>query len=160
MAHLVAHAVGAPAERQLRQIAGSNDEAAIVIGQPEEVIGAQARLHIFESDIVNRFALGEGVAHIRQHLASCGLDVDLLADDAQRLHQRPSVALGALPGRETGHRVAEDGRARDLEIIATLAATISAWVESSPPETPITRCLPEVAWKRRARPCTWMLNAS
>ena len=42
----------------------------------------------------------------------------------------------------------------------TLAATISAWVESSPPETPMTMCLPLVASKRRRRPWTWMLKAS
>ena len=42
----------------------------------------------------------------------------------------------------------------------TLAATISAWVESSPPETPITMCSPPVDSKRRRRPSTWMLKAS
>ena len=37
------------------------------------------------------------------------------------------------------------------------ADTISAWVESSPPETPITSFLSPVARSRCDRPCTWML---
>ena len=42
----------------------------------------------------------------------------------------------------------------------TLAATMSACVESRPPDTPITMWLPRVASKRRRRPSTWMLKAS
>ncbi len=37
------------------------------------------------------------------------------------------------------------------------ADTISAWVESSPPETPITSFLSPVAASRCASPWTWML---
>jgi hypothetical protein len=40
------------------------------------------------------------------------------------------------------------------------AATISAWVESRPPDTPITMCFEPVACTRFIRPCTWMLKAS
>ena len=40
------------------------------------------------------------------------------------------------------------------------AATISAWVESRPPETPITMCEPEVASNRRTSALTWMLKLS
>ena len=40
------------------------------------------------------------------------------------------------------------------------AATISAWVESRPPETPITTLSVEMARSRWARPSTWMLYAS
>ena len=41
-----------------------------------------------------------------------------------------------------------------------LAATISACVESSPPDTPMTMRSPFVTCRRFIRPCTWMLNAS
>ena len=37
------------------------------------------------------------------------------------------------------------------------AHTSSAWVESSPPETPITSFLMPLADNRCVRPCTWML---
>jgi len=37
------------------------------------------------------------------------------------------------------------------------AATISAWVESSPPDTPITIFCVPVARRRCTRPATWML---
>ncbi len=36
-------------------------------------------------------------------------------------------------------------------------ATITAWVESRPPETPITACLTPVASSRLAKPWIWML---
>ena len=39
--HLVADAIGAPAERQFRQIAGAEHEAAVVVGEPEQIVGAQ-----------------------------------------------------------------------------------------------------------------------
>ncbi|MNE41511.1 hypothetical protein D3C80_1355870 [compost metagenome] len=39
-------------------------------------------------------------------------------------------------------------------------ATRSAWVESRPPETPITRAFDPVAAIRRIRPWTWILKAS
>ena len=38
--------------------------------------------------------------------------------------------------------------------------TISAWLESSPPETPITTFSMPVARRRWTRPATWMSNAS
>ena len=47
-------------------------------------------------------------------------DVDLLADDAERVHQRPGIALGRLAGGEAGHGEAEDGRARQAEQVAGL----------------------------------------
>ena len=39
-------------------------------------------------------------------------------------------------------------------------ATSRAWVESSPPDTPITSDFAPVAVMRRISPWTWMLNAS
>jgi hypothetical protein len=43
VAHLVAHAVGAPAERQL-------GKAAALIGEAEEVVRPEPRLHVLEGD--------------------------------------------------------------------------------------------------------------
>ena len=37
MRHLIADTVGAPAERQLGQIAGAEHDAAMLVGQAEEV---------------------------------------------------------------------------------------------------------------------------
>ena len=37
------------------------------------------------------------------------------------------------------------------------AATISAWVESSPPDTPMTTFAPPIARSRCSSPATWML---
>ena len=65
--HLVADAIGAPAERQLRQIAGADDDAVVVVGQAEQVVGAQPGLHILERHVVDRFALRERMADIAQH---------------------------------------------------------------------------------------------
>src|SRR3546814_9863403 len=58
MAHMVANAVGAPAEREFREITGAEDEAAVLVRQAEQVISAQAGLHIFECDIKDGFAVG------------------------------------------------------------------------------------------------------
>jgi hypothetical protein len=60
MAHVIADAVGAPAEREFGEIAGADDEAAFLVGETEEVVGAQARLHVFVGDIVHRFAARGG----------------------------------------------------------------------------------------------------
>src|SRR3546814_8870600 len=57
MAHMVANAVGAPAEREFREITGAEDEAAVLVRQAEQVISAQAGLHIFECDIKDGFAV-------------------------------------------------------------------------------------------------------
>ena len=63
--HLVADAVGAPAQRQFRQIAGADDDAVVLVGEPEQVVGAQARLHVLEGHVVDRLALAERVVRCR-----------------------------------------------------------------------------------------------
>jgi hypothetical protein len=55
------------------------------------------------------------MAHVLQHLHRGGLDVDFLAGDAERLHERPRVGLGALGSGEAGHGETEDVRARQFE---------------------------------------------
>ena len=70
--HLVADAVGAPAQRELGEVAGAEHDAAAVVGQPEQVVGAQAGLHVLEGDVVDRLAVGEGVADVVEHLPAAG----------------------------------------------------------------------------------------
>ena len=41
MAHLVADAVGRPAERDLGKVAGADDEAAALVGEAEQIVGAK-----------------------------------------------------------------------------------------------------------------------
>ena len=42
--------------------------AAPLVGEPEQVIGAQPRLHVLERDVVHRLAAGERMAEVREHL--------------------------------------------------------------------------------------------
>jgi hypothetical protein len=56
MAHLIADAIGAPAQSQFGQIASADHEAVALIGEAEEIIGAQARLHILERDVIDGLA--------------------------------------------------------------------------------------------------------
>jgi hypothetical protein len=70
--HLVADAVGAPAQRQLGQVAGAQHDAAAVVGEPEQVVGAQPGLDVLEGDVVDRpRPEAERVVQVGQHL-SCG----------------------------------------------------------------------------------------
>ena len=112
VAHLVAHAVRAPAQRQLGQVARAQHDAAQVVGQAEQVVGAQARLDVLEGDIVRGLTLAVGVADVGQHLRGRRADVDLLEGRAQVLAQQGRVRLRALGRGETGQRVAQNVRAR------------------------------------------------
>src|SRR5204862_47717 len=87
MAHLVADPVGRPAQGNLAQIAGADDEAAMMAGEAEEKVGAKASLDVLEGHVVDRLALGEGMAHVGEHLPGGRLDVDLLSRNAERVHQ-------------------------------------------------------------------------
>ena len=123
--HLVADAVGAPAERQFRKITGADDQPAALVGEAKEVVGAEPRLHVLERHVIVRLAAifqtsAERVAQVIEHLAGGGADIDLVARHPQRAHQGPGVGLGILAGRETGHREAEDVIARASEPVHDL----------------------------------------
>ena len=113
--HLVTHAVRAPAQRQLGQVARAQHDAAQVIGQAEQVVGAQAGLNVFEGHVVGGLALPVGVSDVGQHLRGRRADVDLLEGGAQVATQQGRVLLGALGGGESGQRVAQDVRARTAQ---------------------------------------------
>ena len=115
MAHMVADAIGGPAQRQFRQVPGPQHKGPVLIGQPEQIIGPQPRLHVLEGDVVHRLTLGVGVADVLEHLFGGGADVDLGARDAQRGHQRPGVGLGPVRGREPRHGEAQDIGPRQIQ---------------------------------------------
>ena len=137
--HLVADAVGAPAERQLGQVAGADHDAAVLVGEPEQVVGAQPGLHVLEGDVVDRLAAREGMAEVGEHLLRRRPDVDL--------RRRSRRAPASAPRRcswcarwwrsRAGCRPRMFSRGRPSQSMAR-AATISACVESRPPETPMT----------------------
>src|SRR3546814_8438331 len=104
-------------EREFREITGAEDEAAVLVRQAEQVISAQAGLHIFECDIKDGFAVGIGMTDIFEHSLGGRLDVDLFGGDAKRRHQLPSIALGRVAGREAWKGEAHDIGARPLKAV-------------------------------------------
>ena len=136
--HVVADAVGAPAEGEFTQVARTDDKGVSQIRDAEQVRGPLSGLDIFEGDVVNRLSLRIGVADVLEHLHAARPDVDLICLHAQRLHQAQGVAVGFFGCRKTGHRVGQDMGAGRFKRSIVRAATIRACVESSPPETPIT----------------------
>ncbi len=120
--HLVADAIGAPAQRQLRQVAGADHDAVVVVGQAEQIVGAQTGLHILERQVVDRLAPRERVADIAQHAFGGGADVELPPGDAESLHQPDRVRLGVRGGGEAGHGVGKDIAARQPEQVERPAA--------------------------------------
>ena len=66
---------------------------------------------------------------------------------------QPSVRSKAMADKDQGKVWSEVGNSRTA---MARAQTISACVESRPPETPITSFFEPVALMRVARPCTWM----
>ena len=115
VAHMVADAIGGPAQRQLRQVAGAQHKGAVLVGQPEQIVGAQPRLDVLEGDVVHRLALGERMADGLEHGLRGRPDVDLGPGHTQRLHQRPGVGLGPLRGGEAGHRIGENAGPRQAQ---------------------------------------------
>src|SRR5579862_4325569 len=118
MAHVIADAVRAPAERELRKIARPEDDRLALVGEAEKIIGAKSRLHVLERDVVDVFALGERMAQVLEHLARGGTYVDLLAGHAEGMDQLPGVGFRARRGREARQVEGEDvlaGKAQRIE---------------------------------------------
>ena len=64
MRHLIADPVGAPAETELGEVAGADHQPAIVVRQPEQVIGAQSGLDILVGHVVHGLAGRRGVPDV------------------------------------------------------------------------------------------------
>ena len=117
VAHLVADAIGAPAQGQFRQVAGADDEAAIVVGQTEQIVGAQAGLDVLERHVIDRLAPRIGVVEVLQHLLGGRADIDLGGGHAHRAHQGPGVRLCPVRGGEAGQGVGQDVAARQAQLV-------------------------------------------
>ena len=89
----------------------------MLIGEPEQIIGAQPRLHVLERDIISRFPACKGMAEIGEHLLGGRPDIDFGTGDAKRTDQRPRVGFGRVRGRKAGQRVGKDIGARQSEAI-------------------------------------------
>ena len=155
--HLVADAVRRPPERELGQVAGAEHERPVVVREPEQVRGALAGLHVLVRDVVDGLAVGGRVAEVAEHLRRRRADVDLEALTPSARISRcalPSVwSLVAKPGIVYASTFSRGSPRRST----ARAATISACVESRPPETPITIFSMPVACSRVSSPRTWML---
>ena len=112
VAHLVADPVGRPPQRQLGEVAGAEHDPAALVGDPEEIVGAQASLHVLEGDVVELLAPRIRMTHLGEHQLRGWPDVDLVEGDPQRLRQPDGVVLGPLAGGEAGQRVGQDVAAR------------------------------------------------
>ena len=112
VAHLIADAVGRPAECQLGEVGGADDEPAVLVREAEQKVGARARLHVLERHVVYRLAVGVGVVDGSQQLGRHRPDVDRRGRRADRLGEGDRVRLRVLARREAGHRVGEDVAAR------------------------------------------------
>ena len=127
--HLVAHPEGAPAQGELGEVPGAQDDAAAVVGDAEEEVGAQARLDVLEGDVVEvplARSLGQdtgagvlavGVAHLGEHLGGGGPDVELLEGAAQADGEVLGVAACAGARGEAGHGDGVDVRAGPAQAV-------------------------------------------
>ena len=127
--HLVAHPEGAPTQGELGEVPGSQDDAAAVVGDAEEEVGAQARLDVLEGDVVELAlahplrqdpgagVLAVGVAHLGEHLGGGGPDVELLEGAAQADGEVLGVAARAGARGEAGHGDGVDVRAGPTQAV-------------------------------------------
>ena len=72
MRHVVADAVGTPSERQLAEVTGADDHRVVQIGEPEQMVGALARLYVLEGDVVVVVAADVRMADVLEHLQADG----------------------------------------------------------------------------------------
>ena len=118
--HLIAHPEGAPAQRQLGQVTGAQHDAAALVGDAEQEVGAQPGLNVLEGHVVDLappLAAPVRVVHGGEHLLGGGSDVELLDVAAERPRQRERIALGPLARGEPGHGDGVDVLAAQAEAV-------------------------------------------
>ena len=112
--HLVADTVCRPAQPQLGQVTGAEHDAAALVGQPEQVVGAQAGLDVLEGDVVDLFATRERMIDLLEHQL-CGVgDVDFGEGDTECSAKLDRIAFGVLAGCEAGQRERQNVAARPV----------------------------------------------
>ena len=93
MRHVIADTVSAPTKPELRKVAGATHQGTIVVGQAEQIIGAQSGLYVFECDVVSGLAATKRMSQIGKQLAGGRSDIDLLSRDTKCPHQPQAFAL-------------------------------------------------------------------
>ena len=79
-----------------------------MVSYPEQIIGAQPRLHVFESHVILGGTFSERMTHIGEHLPSSGANIDFFAFDPERFTKFISVRFCAFRGGETGQGVGQN----------------------------------------------------
>ena len=105
VAHVVA-VVGTPAQGQLREVPGADDDAAGLVGDVHEDLGPLPGLAVLKGDVVIFHALAD-VGEVPPHRLG---DVDDLQRGAHPLRQQLRVGLGPGGGAEAGHGDGDDVR--------------------------------------------------
>jgi len=109
--HMVADAVGGPAQGELAQVAGAEHDGLIQIRQAEEMRRALPCLDVFEGDVINRLAAGVGMPDVLEYLHARRPDIDLFPRYPEGLHQAMGVLVRLRAGGEAGHGIGKDMRA-------------------------------------------------
>src|SRR5262245_20109607 len=115
MRHEIADTVGAPAEGELGEIAGTEHDRIVMIGEAEEQGRTCAGLDVLEGYVMHLLSAGEWMIDVLEHLPAGGCDVDLKGADAECLHQPVRLIARASAGGEARQRIGQDIRARQPE---------------------------------------------
>ena len=101
--HMVA-VVGRPAECQFGEVAGSDHEAVLLVGDIHQQLGPFACLAVFVGHVMD----GRIMVDVAEMLKAGFLDRDLFQCDAEGADEVASVSIGAVGCTEAGHRDADD----------------------------------------------------
>ena len=114
--------------------------ASCMIRKTEQVRRPLARLDVFERNVVHRLAGRVGMADVLQHQLSTMVGCRSRSQPMPSVsHQERAHCRSVCSARaEARHRVPEDVAAWPAEPVNARTATIAVWVESSPPEMPMT----------------------
>ena len=159
MRHLIADAIGAPAKREFRQIAGADHQPAMVVGEPEQVVRPQPSLHVLEGHVIDRLAPRRTDARDRCSICIAAGRMSSFANDtpSDRI-SASALPFGVLAGGKTRHRVGEDVGARQAQQIHRLRRRRSERASSrARRRRQSPRASTPVARRRCIRPETWML---
>lgn len=131
--HVVA-VVGRPAECQFGEIAGSDNEAVLLVGDIHQQLGPFACLAVFVGHVVD----GRIVVDVSEMLQAGFLDRDFFQGDTEGTDEVAGVGIGAVGRTEPGivmPMICSRGIFRASKV---MTVTSKASVESRPPEIPTT----------------------